>query len=528
MGTSQHPHTVRRAASLITVLIAMTAGPFTSASAAAPVNDDFADAIEFSLTDPSPLYGSNIDATGEIGEPNHNWKGFDAATSVWWQFAPTARGDVTFSLEGSTFDAVLGVYTGSTLSDLEVVRWYVKGDEETPITVEAGTTYHVAVSGEAYGDSEGDIVLGFAWTETGPVGTIVIESPLGTAASGLDFGTVAPGSGSSRTVFVRNTGDGPLTVDTVTLSSRSFASGEYRIVSDTASGGPIPPGEYRQLVLAFEPKSGPTGSPDAVDYLGALPGQPILSTYTYYDSGTGQPSLIEVYTYFRNAGGSGDADYTAVASSGGAVRGQAQGTTALVGGDAYSMMTRVTVSGTTTSEPQLEVTLPVDFSATRVFRPVPPAISVPDFTGVSGVSFARLADAMLVIQSDDPETTQYEPTGTFIPLYGHGSDGAPSAGDVSRWAGADRFATAAAVSASAFPGGADVAFVATGANFPDALAGGPAGGVLGGPILLTDRDTIPQATLDELRRLGPSQVVILGGAAVVTDNVATQLADALG
>ncbi|HEX9766486.1 MAG TPA: cell wall-binding repeat-containing protein, partial [Nitriliruptorales bacterium] len=103
-------------------------------------------------------------------------------------------------------------------------------------------------------------------------------------------------------------------------------------------------------------------------------------------------------------------------------------------------------------------------------------------------------------------------------LVAYASDG------LSRWAGADRYATAAAVSAAVFPGGADVVFVATGANFPDALAGGPGGGVLGGPILLTGRDSVPQVTLSELARLAPSRIIILGGPGAVADAVADQLA----
>jgi putative cell wall-binding protein len=98
-----------------------------------------------------------------------------------------------------------------------------------------------------------------------------------------------------------------------------------------------------------------------------------------------------------------------------------------------------------------------------------------------------------------------------------------SGGPVERWAGSDRFATAAAVSRETFPDGADVAFVATGANFPDALAGGPAGGILGGPILLSRQDRLPEATATELARLAPRRVVVLGGEAVVAEAVLTAL-----
>jgi hypothetical protein len=63
-----------------------------------------------------------------------------------------------------------------------------------------------------------------------------------------------------------------------------------------------------------------------------------------------------------------------------------------------------------------------------------------------------------------------------------------------RIAGVDRYATAAAVSASAFSPGVAVAYVATGTSFPDALAGGAAAGLRDAPVLLVARDEVPAAT----------------------------------
>ncbi len=93
-----------------------------------------------------------------------------------------------------------------------------------------------------------------------------------------------------------------------------------------------------------------------------------------------------------------------------------------------------------------------------------------------------------------------------------------------RLAGADRYATAAAISAASFGPGVAVAYVATGANFPDALAGSAAAGSAGAPVLLVTRDTIPTATATELGRLKPARIVVLGGAGVVTDAVKAALA----
>jgi putative cell wall-binding protein len=98
-----------------------------------------------------------------------------------------------------------------------------------------------------------------------------------------------------------------------------------------------------------------------------------------------------------------------------------------------------------------------------------------------------------------------------------------SVGTPIRIAGVDRFATAAAISRSAFGAGVPVAYVATGRNYPDALAGGPAAGVQGGPILLTDPGYVPQVTRDELARLRPGRIVVLGGTGAVSAKVANDL-----
>lgn len=80
------------------------------------------------------------------------------------------------------------------------------------------------------------------------------------------------------------------------------------------------------------------------------------------------------------------------------------------------------------------------------------------------------------------------------------------------------------------PGGAagqtEVVYIATGANFPDALGAAATAAMGLGPVLLVQHDTIPAPTKTELDRLQPPRIVIVGGTAVVSAGVETQL-DAL-
>ncbi|MEO8469320.1 MAG: cell wall-binding repeat-containing protein, partial [Chloroflexota bacterium] len=97
-----------------------------------------------------------------------------------------------------------------------------------------------------------------------------------------------------------------------------------------------------------------------------------------------------------------------------------------------------------------------------------------------------------------------------------------TSGTVTRQWGANRYATAATISAETFVPGAPVVYVATGANFPDALSAAAAAGRLGGPVLLTG-SSLSSDTTTELSRLQPNRIVVAGGTGVVSNTIVTQL-----
>ncbi|HEX5590590.1 MAG TPA: cell wall-binding repeat-containing protein [Candidatus Limnocylindrales bacterium] len=88
---------------------------------------------------------------------------------------------------------------------------------------------------------------------------------------------------------------------------------------------------------------------------------------------------------------------------------------------------------------------------------------------------------------------------------------------LARLSGPDRFATAVAISENNFPLDVPVVYVATGANFPDALAGAAAAGHAGAPLLLVpgSGSALPPAVVDELGLLNPETIVVLGGTGAV-------------
>jgi putative cell wall-binding protein len=105
-------------------------------------------------------------------------------------------------------------------------------------------------------------------------------------------------------------------------------------------------------------------------------------------------------------------------------------------------------------------------------------------------------------------------------------DVALSAIRVSRLSASDRYELGAAVALATRPGGAETVYVASGANYPDALSAGPAAVKAGGALLLVAPDQAPPAALAALTRLNPTSVVVVGGEAAVSRRVVDALAAA--
>ncbi len=86
-------------------------------------------------------------------------------------------------------------------------------------------------------------------------------------------------------------------------------------------------------------------------------------------------------------------------------------------------------------------------------------------------------------------------------------------------AGTTRYTTAVEASKHAYESGAATVIVATGVNWPDALGGAALAGAVDGPLLLTTKDAVPSAVLDEIDRLGATDAYILGGEGAVSKAV---------
>src|SRR5262249_24451502 len=125
-------------------------GPVVLDWAQGPANDPFAAAEPLSGSSGTRT-GTNAGATLEPGEPEPR-PGNAGGASVWYRWTPATGGTATIDTFGSAFDAVLAVYTGSSLAGLTAVA----GNDDASGSVRqssvtfsasAGTVYWIAVDG---------------------------------------------------------------------------------------------------------------------------------------------------------------------------------------------------------------------------------------------------------------------------------------------------------------------------------------------------------------------------------------------
>ena len=171
-----------------------------SAQAAAPSNDDFANAI--TLTGPSGTEsGSNAEATAQAGEPQNHAAELDAQggdlgnTSVWYEWTAPASGLVGFdTLDLTTdYDTVLGVYTGSvgSLNEVEFNDDYGGNccSSRVVFNAVAGQTYKIAVAG----------CCGIPATGSSASGTFTLKWGSASRPANDDFALATPIAGSTGT-----------------------------------------------------------------------------------------------------------------------------------------------------------------------------------------------------------------------------------------------------------------------------------------------------------------------------------------
>lgn len=136
--------------------------------AARPVGNRFADAIALTGATGSVQADTTL-ADKQSGEPAH--AGNAGGASLWWTWVASADGVVTLTTQGSNFNTLLAVYTGTALNALTPVAsndddGTIGGASSVMFPVTAGTTYLIAVDG--FNGAHGALQLGWSWQAAAP------------------------------------------------------------------------------------------------------------------------------------------------------------------------------------------------------------------------------------------------------------------------------------------------------------------------------------------------------------------------
>ncbi len=143
-----------------------------------PFNDFFSDAYEITrmtrytqITEGAETDSSDPEFTCVVGQKYH---------SVWYKYTPTRTGYLTLHTNGSNFDTVLGVWTG-TQTNLTNVACNDDGGSGTQslirdVVVEEGVTYYIEVAGY-FADSFGRLYLTTSYSPPRTPARVALLSP---------------------------------------------------------------------------------------------------------------------------------------------------------------------------------------------------------------------------------------------------------------------------------------------------------------------------------------------------------------
>jgi hypothetical protein len=137
--------------------------------AAPPPNDSFTTPAILSATLPATATGTNVEATVEPGEPEHD--GSARFASVWWRWVPATSGPVVATTLGSAIDTSLAVFAegpAATFVPVGAAEGYVEylSPAAVTFTATAGSTYYLAIASPNAESPRGALALAIVGSTT--------------------------------------------------------------------------------------------------------------------------------------------------------------------------------------------------------------------------------------------------------------------------------------------------------------------------------------------------------------------------
>ncbi len=190
--------------------------------------------------------GTNITFTREAGEPRHASR--NGNHSGWISWTAPASGLLRLDTIGSSFDTLLAIYTGSSVSNLTVLAANddINGDSvvsAVSLNVTNGLTYHIAVdglgtNGTVIGANAGTIVLNMALPNPYPVFLTQPQSLVVTQGATATFTATTAGPGPQTYNWRLNgtTIPGATNLTYTRANVQATNAGNYTVVASNSSG----------------------------------------------------------------------------------------------------------------------------------------------------------------------------------------------------------------------------------------------------------------------------------------------------
>src|ERR1035437_2728510 len=226
---------------------------------APPANDNFAAAATLTGSTISAA-GTNVNATKETGEPNHG--GDAGGKSVWWTWMAPSSGTVVLDTNRSSFDTLLGVYTGSAVNALTTIA----GDNNSgpnltstvtfPVT--AGVVYRIAVDGAS--GASGAIQLNLVLTLPGTGGAPVTIASWNFDTASTSYPSPLPASSGNGSIDLSGWGGTISVLNGVTNQALGLVAGTNTAGNGTYIEIDFSMAGYRGRNLAFSTERNSSGS----------------------------------------------------------------------------------------------------------------------------------------------------------------------------------------------------------------------------------------------------------------------------
>ncbi len=238
--------------------------------------------------------GSNVGATSQPGEPIHG--GHVGGSSVWFTWQAPADGIATFSTLGSSFDTLMAVYVGDSVTNLT----RLVGDDDSAgffaslvsFNATNGSTYHIAIDGRA--GAQGNIVLTWSLSQVVADVPVITQSPSNqTATVGQQVTFTVVAQAPSALTYQWNFNDVPL--DSATNSSLIFPSattnlaGQYSVTVTSGSGQ-----QRTSPEASLEINSSASTAPSEDKFADVLSGGPTLAAYKPHYTRNPKGQLVPV------------------------------------------------------------------------------------------------------------------------------------------------------------------------------------------------------------------------------------------